>query len=76
MDPEHIYFGGDALNLWLKKTFNRIVSLEKVPDIRDTRTQPSSSSSSQREADSQASSATVTLNLENWENWLDPEDLD
>ena len=33
LDPEHIYFGGDALNLWLKKVFNRIVSLEKVPDF-------------------------------------------
>ena len=32
LDPEYIYFGGDALKLWLKKTFNRIVSLEKVPD--------------------------------------------
>ena len=32
LDPEHIYFGGDALKLWLKKIFNRIVSLEKVPD--------------------------------------------
>ena len=30
--PEHIYFGGDALKLWLKKIFNRIISLEKVPD--------------------------------------------
>ena len=32
LDPEHIYFGGDALKLWLKKIFNRIVSFEKVPD--------------------------------------------
>ena len=32
LDPEHLYFGGDALKLWLKKIFNRIVSLEKVPE--------------------------------------------
>ena len=23
LDPEHIYFGGDALKLWLKKIFHR-----------------------------------------------------
>ena len=37
LDPEHIYFGGDALKLWLKKIFNRIVSLEKVPDSLNER---------------------------------------
>ena len=48
-------------------------------NIRDSRTRPSSSSSSLKDdtnTDSQANSAIVTLNLENWENWLDPEDSD
>ena len=31
LDPEHIYFGGDTLKLWLKKIFNTIVSLEELP---------------------------------------------
>ena len=31
LDPEHIYNGGGTLTLWLKKIFNRIISLEQVP---------------------------------------------
>ena len=31
LDPEHIYYGGETLKLWLKKIFNRIVSLEEIP---------------------------------------------
>ncbi len=31
LDPEHIYYGGEILKLWLKKIFNRIVSLEVIP---------------------------------------------
>ena len=31
LDPEHIYFSGETLKLWLKKIINRIVSLEEIP---------------------------------------------
>ena len=31
MDPEHIFYGGEALKLWLKKLFNRIIALEEIP---------------------------------------------
>ena len=30
LDPEHIYYGGETLKLWLKKIFNRIISLEEI----------------------------------------------
>ena len=31
LDPEHMYYGGDTLKLWLKKVFNRILTLEQIP---------------------------------------------
>ena len=31
LDPEHMYYGGDTLKLWLKKVFNRILILEQIP---------------------------------------------
>ena len=31
LDPEHIYYGGEILKVWLKKVFNRIIALEEVP---------------------------------------------
>ena len=31
LDPEHIYYGGEVLKVWLKRTFNRIIALEEVP---------------------------------------------
>lgn len=31
LSPEHIVYGGDCLKIWLKKIFNRIVTLEEVP---------------------------------------------
>ena len=31
LDPEHIFYGGEALKLWLKKLFNRIIALEEIP---------------------------------------------
>ena len=30
-DPEHMYYGGDTLKFWLKKVFNRILTLEQIP---------------------------------------------
>ena len=30
LDPEHMYYGGDTLKLWLK-VFNRILTLEQIP---------------------------------------------
>ena len=32
LDPEHLYYGGEALKLWLKKIFNRFIALEEVPN--------------------------------------------
>ena len=29
--PEHVIYGGDFLNLWLKKVFNEITRLERIP---------------------------------------------
>ena len=29
--PEHIFYGGEALKLWLKKLFYRIIALEEIP---------------------------------------------
>ena len=29
--PEHVTYGGDFLNLWLKKVFNEITRLERIP---------------------------------------------
>ena len=31
LDPEHMYYGGDTLKFWLKKVFNRILTLEQIP---------------------------------------------
>ena len=31
LQTEHIVYGGEVLKLWLKKIFNRIVTLEEVP---------------------------------------------
>ena len=31
LDPEHIYYGGEVLKVWLKRIFNRIIALEEVP---------------------------------------------
>ena len=31
LNPEHIYFGGETLKLWMKKFFNRIFILEQIP---------------------------------------------
>ena len=32
LDPEHLYYGGEVLKLWLKKIFNRFTALEEVPN--------------------------------------------
>ena len=31
LDPEHIYYAGETLRLWLRKIFNRIITLEQIP---------------------------------------------
>ena len=31
LDPEHVYYGGEILNVWLKKIFNWIIALEEIP---------------------------------------------
>ena len=31
LNPEHLYYGGEVLKLWLKKIFNRFIALEEVP---------------------------------------------
>ena len=31
LNPEHIYFGGETLKLWLKIILNRIFTLEQIP---------------------------------------------
>ena len=31
LDPEHIYYGGDRLKLWLKKIINENIALEEIP---------------------------------------------
>ena len=30
LDPEHIYYAGETLRLWLRKIFNRIITLEQI----------------------------------------------
>lgn len=30
--PEHIVYGGEVLKIWLKKIFNRILTLKEIPD--------------------------------------------
>lgn len=32
LDPEHVFFGGEVLKLWLKKIFNRLIVLEEIPN--------------------------------------------
>ena len=32
LSPEHIVYGGEVLKIWLKKTFNRILELEDLPE--------------------------------------------
>ena len=35
--PEHIIYGGDYLVIWLKKVFNEIIQLERIPSsLKDT----------------------------------------
>ena len=31
LDPEHICYAGETLRLWLRKIFNRIITLEQIP---------------------------------------------
>ena len=37
LDPEHIFYGGETLKLWLKKLFNRIIALEEIPTCLNER---------------------------------------
>ena len=32
LSPEHIVYGGEVLKIWLKKIFNRLLTLEELPD--------------------------------------------
>ena len=32
LSPEHVVYGGEMLKIWMKKIFNRILTLEELPD--------------------------------------------
>ena len=60
----------NALELWWRDRTRRL-------NIRDTRARPSSSSSSDQVNDTdQDGTPTLILSLQDWENWLEPADVD